>query len=91
MLFTVKNPGPALREAVREAAEQATRQAQEVAKNSGVKLGRILDARVNRPLEVPLVRQQEPEIFSELHVQYYGASKDAVLVPATFAVEYSTR
>ena len=91
VLFTVKDPGPALTEAVHAAAEQATRQAQEVAKNSGVKLGRILDARLNRPLEASLVRQQEPEIFSELHLQYYGASKDAVLIPATFAVEYSTK
>jgi uncharacterized protein YggE len=91
VVFTVKDPAPALREAVREATDRASRMAQEVARNSGVKLGRILDARVNRPLEVPLGRQQEPEILNELHVQYWSASKDAVTIPATFAVEYSTK
>jgi uncharacterized protein YggE len=91
VLFTVKDPGPALREAVREATEQATRLAQEVARNSGVKLGRILDARVNRPLEVPLARQPEIGILEELHLQFYSASKDAVTIPATFAVEYLTK
>ena len=91
VLFTVKDPGPALQEAVREATEQAARMAQEVARNSGVKLGRILDARVNRPLEVPLARQQEIGILDELHLQYYSGSKDAVTIPATFAVEYSTK
>ena len=91
VVFTVKDPAPALQEAVREASEQAERLAQEVAKNSGVKLRGILDARVNRPLEVPLGQQQEPEIFRELHVHYYSASKDAVTIPATFTVEYSTK
>jgi len=91
VVFTVKDPGPALHEAVREATERAPRMAQEVARNSGVKLGRILDARVNRPLEVPLTRQPETGILEELHVQYYGASTDAVTIPATFAVEYSTK
>ena len=91
VVFTVKDPGPAQMEAVREATERATRMAQEVARNSGVKLGRILDARVNRPLEVPLARQQEIGILDELHLQYYSASKDAVTIPASFAVEYSTR
>ena len=91
VLFTVKDPGPALREAVREASERAARMAQEVARNSGVKLGRILDARVNRPLEVPIGRQQEPEIINELHLQYYGSTRDAITISATFAVEYSTK
>jgi hypothetical protein len=91
VVFTVKDPGPALLEAVHKATGEAVRMAQEVARNSGVKLGRILDARVNRPLEVPLGRQQEPEIFDELHVQYWSASKDAVIIPATFAAEYSTK
>jgi hypothetical protein len=91
VLFTVKDPGPALLEAVRQATERARTLGQEVARNSGVKLAGIMDARVNRPLEVTLPRQQEPNIVEELHLQYYSLSKDGVTIPATFAAEYSTK
>jgi uncharacterized protein YggE len=91
VLFTVKDPGPALLEAVREAQERARALGQEVARESGVKLHGIIDARVNRPLELSLPRQQEPTILDELHVQYYSLSKEGVTIPATFAVEYSAK
>jgi uncharacterized protein YggE len=91
VVFSVKDPGPALREAVRQATEHAKASAQQVATDSGVKLGRILDARVNRPLEVSLPRPQERSIFDELNFQYFGESKDSVIIPATFAAQYSTR
>jgi uncharacterized protein YggE len=91
VLFTVKDPGPALLEAVRQAQERARALGQEVARDSGVKLHGIIDARVNRPLEVSLPGQQEPTILDELHVQYYSSTKEGVTIPATFAVEYSAK
>jgi len=91
VVFTLKNPGPALLDAVHSAMERARTLAQEVARSSGVKLAGIIDARVNRPLEVPLPRQQQPDILEELHLQFYSTSKDGVTIPATFAVEYSTK
>lgn len=91
VLFTVKDANPAVRKAVALAMAQARAMAEEVASNSGVKLGRILDARVNRPLEVTLPRREEINIADELHLQYYSASKDAVTIPATFAAQYSTK
>lgn len=91
VLFTVKDPGPALLEATRQAMDRARALGEEVAKNSGVKLTGIIDARVNRPLEVSLPRQQELNVLDELHLQYYGTSKDSVRIPATFAVEYSAK
>ena len=45
VLFTVKDPVPALLEAVRQATERARALGQEVARNSGVKLAGIIDAR----------------------------------------------
>jgi uncharacterized protein YggE len=91
VLFTVKDPRLPLLEAVRRATEHARALGQEVARNSGVKLAGIIDARVNRALEAPLPRQQEPNVPDELHLQYYSTSKDGVAIPATFAVEYSTK
>ncbi len=91
VLFTVKNPGPAMSEAVRQAEARAFSMGREVAKNSGLKLGKILDARVNRPLEVGLPRLQEASVLEELQLQYYGTTKDGVTIPATFAAEYSTK
>jgi hypothetical protein len=91
VLFTVKDPGPAMLEAVRQAQVRARALGQEVARDSGVKLHGIIYARVNRPLEVTLPRQQEPTILDELHVQYYSLSKEGVTIPATFAVEYSAK
>lgn len=91
VLFTVKDPVTAQHEAIRLAAEQARALGDEVAKRSGVKITGILDARVNRPLEVSLPRQQELSVLDELHLQYYGTSRDAITIPATFAVEYSAK
>ncbi|MGA8220895.1 MAG: SIMPL domain-containing protein [Candidatus Acidiferrales bacterium] len=91
VLFTVKDPGPAQLEAIHQAAERARALGEEVAKNSGVKITGILDARVNRPLEVALPRQQELSVLDELHLRYYATSRDAITIPATFAVEYSAK
>jgi uncharacterized protein YggE len=91
VLFTVKDPGPAQREAIRQAAERARALGEEVARNSRVRITGIVDARVNRPLEVSLPRQQEISVLDELHLQYYGTSKDAITFPATFAVQYSAK
>jgi uncharacterized protein YggE len=91
VLFTVKDPGPAMSEAVRQAEARALAMGREVARNSGKKLGKILDARVNRPLEVGLPRLQEASVLEELRLQYYSTTKDGVTIPATFAVEYSTK
>lgn len=91
VLFTVKDPGPAMSEAVRQAEARARVVGQEVARNSGQKLGKILDARVNRPLEVGLPRLQEASVLEELQLQYYSTTKNSVTIPATFAVEYSTK
>jgi hypothetical protein len=91
VLFTVKDPRPALFEALRQAEERAKSLGQEVARNSGVKLGKIIDARVNRPLEVALPRLQEPNVLEELHLQYYSTTKEGVTFSSTFAVEYSTK
>ena len=91
VLFTVKDPGPAVSEAVRQAEARALAMGREVARNSGQKLGKILDARVNRPLEVGLPRLQEASVLEELQLQYYSTTRDGVTIPATFAVEYSTK
>jgi uncharacterized protein YggE len=91
VLFSVKDPEPAQREAVRQAMDRARALGDEVAKNSGVKITGIVDARINRPLEVSLPRQQELNLFDELHLKYYATSKDAITIPATFAVEYSAK
>ncbi len=91
VIFTVRDPGTALREAIRLAQEKAQALGEDVAKNSGVRITGILDARVNRPLEVMLPRQQELNVLDELQVRYYSSSKDAVTIPATFAVEYSAK
>lgn len=91
VLFTVKDPGPALLEATRRAQSQAEALGQEVARNSKLKIRGILDARVNRPLEVQLPHQQDINILDELNVRYYSASKDGVTIPATFAVEFRVK
>jgi uncharacterized protein YggE len=91
VLFTVRDPGPGLSEAVRQAEARALAMGQEVARNSGEKLGKILDARVNRPLEAGLPRLQERSVLEELQLQYYSTTRDGVTIPATFAVEYSTK
>jgi len=91
VLFTVKDSRPAVFEALRQAEERAKSLGQEVARNSGVKLGKIIDARVNRPLEVGLPRLQEPNVLEELHLQYYSTTKEGVTFTLTFAVEYSTK
>lgn len=91
VLFTVKDPEPIVLEAIRQAMDRARVLGEEVARNSGRKLGPIIDARVNRPLMLELPRQQDLTVFDELNVRYYGTSKDAVTIPATFAVEYLTK
>lgn len=88
VLFTVKDPQPALLEATRRAHSQAEALGQEVARNSKLRIRGILDARVNRPLEVQLPRQQDINILDELNIRYYSASKDGVTIPATFAVKF---
>jgi hypothetical protein len=89
--FTVKDPQPVVIAAIRQAMDQAWALGQEVAKNSGRKLGPIIDARFNRPMMVELPRQQDLTVFDELNLKYFSTSKDAVTIPATFAAEYSTR
>jgi uncharacterized protein YggE len=89
--FTVKDPALAQREAIRQAADLARTLGEEVAKNSNVKITGIIDARVNRPFQVWPPRQQELEVLKELHLKYYGTSRDAVTIPATFAVKYSAK
>lgn len=89
--FTVKDPQPVVMAAIRQAMDQAWALGQEVAKNSGRKLGPIIDARVNRPMMVELPRQQDLTVFDELNLKYFSTSKDAVTIPATFAAEYSTK
>jgi len=89
--FTVKDPGPAQREAIRQAADRARTLGEEVAKNSNVKITGIIAARVNRPFQVWLPRQRELDVLDELQLKYYGTSRDAVTIPATFAVEYSAK
>jgi hypothetical protein len=91
VLFTLKDPEPVVLDTIHQAMERAKVLGEEVARNSGRKLGPILDARVNRPLMLELPRQQDLTVFDELEVRYYGTSKDAVTIPATFAVEYSTK
>jgi hypothetical protein len=89
--FTVKDPQTVVLAAIRQAMDQARALGEEVAKNSGRKLGPIIDARVNRPLMVDLPRQQDLTVFDELNLKHFGTSKDAVTIPATFAVQYSTK
>jgi uncharacterized protein YggE len=91
VLFTLKDPQPIVLEAIRLAMDQARIMGEEVAKNSGRKLGPIIDARVNRPMTVELPRQRDLTVFDELNWKYFGSSKDAVTIPATFAVQYSTK
>jgi hypothetical protein len=69
VLFTVKDPNPALRKAVALAMAQARAMVEGVAEDSGTKLGPILDARKS-PLEVTLPRREELNIADELHLQY---------------------
>lgn len=88
VLFTVKDPQPALLEATRRAQSQAEALGQEVARNSKLRIRGILDARVNRPLEVQLPRPQDINILDELNIRYYSASRDGVTIPATFAVKF---
>lgn len=91
VFFTVKDPQPVQLEGIRRATERARAEAEDVAKSAGVKLDAIIDARVNRPLELQLPREQELTILNELGVRFYSNSRDAVTIPATFAVHYATR
>jgi hypothetical protein len=91
VIYTVQDPNPALLEANRLAAARAHAKADAEAKILGVRITGILDARVNRPLELTLPRLQTLSIPDELHLQYYSTSKDGLRIPATFAVEYSIR
>jgi uncharacterized protein YggE len=89
--FSVKDPAPAQSEAIRQAADRARTLGEEVAKNSKVKITGIIEARVNRPFQVRLPRQQELDVRDEQNLKYYGTSRDAVTIPATFVVEYSAK
>jgi len=40
---------------------------------------------------VTLPRREELNIADELHLQYYGTSKDTATIPASFAAQYSTK
>jgi uncharacterized protein YggE len=91
LLFTLKIPENAELESVRLAQARAKQQAEHVAAEGGFKLGGIIDARVNRPLMVTLPQQQDLSILDELHIRVFSASKDAITIPATFAVEYAVR
>lgn len=91
VFFTLKDPQPVQLEAIREATARARAQAEEVAKSSGFKLGGIIDARVNRPMELQLPRVQELTILDEIGLRFYSDSKDAITIPATFAVQFSTK
>jgi uncharacterized protein DUF541 len=91
VFFALKDPQPVQLEAIREATARARAQAEEVAKSSGFRLGGIIDARVNRPLELQLPRVQELTILDEIGLRFYSDSKDAVTIPATFAVQFSTK
>lgn len=91
VFFALKDSQPAQLGAIRQASERARAQAEEVAKSLGVKLGPIIDARVNRPLELQLPRVQQLTILDEVGLRFYSNSKDAVSIPATFAVQFSTK
>jgi Protein of unknown function (DUF541) len=91
VLYTLKNPERAQLEAIRIAAANARMQAEEVARDEGFKLGGVLDAGVNRPLLVQLPPQQDLTIFDALHIHYYSSTRDAVSIPATYAVEYAVK
>ena len=91
VFFTLKDRQPVQLEAIREATARARAQAEEVAKSSSFKLGRIIDARVNRPLELQLPRVQEITILDEIGLRFYSDSKDAVTNPAMFAVQFSIK
>lgn len=90
VFFTLKDPQPVQLKAIRQATERARAQAEEIARTSGVKLGGIIDARVNRPLELQLPRG-EFTVLDEIGLRFYSNSKDAITIPATFAVQYSTK
>jgi uncharacterized protein YggE len=90
VFFTLKDPQPVQLKAIRQATERARAQAEEIARTSGVKLGGIIDARVNRPLELQLPRG-EFTVLDEIGLRFYSNSKDAITIPATFAVRYSTK
>jgi uncharacterized protein YggE len=91
IVYTVKNPEPSYLEATRQAADKAKSTAQETAKALGVTMKGIIDVRINRPLAPPgIVRQ--PNItnpLDELHLQYYSASKDGIVIQATVTAEYA--
>jgi len=91
VFFTLKNPQPVQLAAIREATVRARAQADEVAKSSGFKVGEIIDARVNRPMELQLPHLQELTILDEIGLKFYSDSKEAVTIPATFAAQFSTK
>lgn len=91
VVFAVKEPGPALLEATAQAIDQAKSMGRETAKRLGVRITGVIDARINRPLEVALPRQQDLNVINELNLKYYSASKDQVTIPATCALEYSIK
>jgi len=91
VLFTIEHFETASLEANRLAASRARSIAEAEAKSLGVRITGILDARVNRPLEVTLPRLRESNVFDDLQLRYFSTSKDNLRVSATFAAEYAIR
>ena len=92
LIYTVKNPEPALLEATRQAAERAKALAQETAQAMGVATKGIMDVRVTRPFGSQLVGPLNANALSplnELHLQYSSYVKDDVTVQATVTTGYS--
>jgi len=90
VIFTVKDPGPVLSETTNEAIRRAQTAGKQTAKQLHVHIKGILDARINRPLEIALPRQQDLSIADELNLRYYSTSRN-VTIPATCAIEFAIR
>ena len=63
VIFTVKDPDSALSEATSEAIQRARATGQQTAKQLGVRINGIIDARINRPLEIALPHQWGSEHY----------------------------